>query len=197
MRISLNLAVPPKWRERYALAWSAPAALVGLIVLVVLIHFALADYREYQGLRAELADPTHREERLRQKEAQLKNDLTRPEFRGTLRAAQFVNQLIEQRQFSASGLTLEVVRLLPVGARLTGLEVSRSGVSSSVRFHVTGKDEEALESFVSNLEDSADFTDVAVTGEGFEQGQGSLPGEVNVSCTARYLGEGKVGDQEN
>lgn len=187
MKIALNLAVSPKLRERYAFAAATPTALVALAVLVVLVRVALADYRDYQRLRRVNADPEHREERLRRREAELRSHLDRPEFRSTLREAQFVNQLIDHRRFSISEVTLKVAKLLPLDCRLSGLGATRPAGSLLVRLQIAGKSAEALENFVSNLENSPEFTEVTVASEGFEQSQGAQPGEVHVTCTARYL----------
>ncbi len=189
MNIALNLAVPPKWRERYAFAVAAPSTLVAAVVLIVLLRAGMSEYREYGRLRQVNADPEHHEQRLRLKEIELRRDLERPEFGSTLREAQFVNELIGRRQFSISALAQTVGRLLPVDARLNGMGVSRHSNNTLVRLDVAGKTEEALEKFVSSLENSPDFPDVAVASQGFQPGQGSQPGEVSVSCTARYLAD--------
>jgi hypothetical protein len=56
-----------------------------------------------------------------------------------------------------------------------------------VRFALVGNSEEAIEAFLSNLEDASDFADVAVLNQGFAQESGTQ-GSVTVVCMARYLG---------
>jgi hypothetical protein len=54
-----------------------------------------------------------------------------------------------------------------------------------VRLAVTGKDESSVEDFLSKLEDSPSFRDVAIVNEGFET---TAPGEpIQVVFTARYV----------
>src|SRR6266566_1508601 len=48
MKITLNLAVSPSFREQHSLTWSAPTALVALAVLIVLAHSTVRDVRAYR-----------------------------------------------------------------------------------------------------------------------------------------------------
>lgn len=187
MKIKLNLAVRPTVHERFALAWSLPTTLAALVVMVWLAHSALADLRDYRTLGAQLVEEQRRERELSQREAELRRGLDRPEFRATLREAQFVNSLIEKKHLSLSALAVRVADLLPPDARLSALALARSDNDSAVRFEVTGKSAEALETFLGNLANSPDFEDPAITSEGFQQ-QGSTTGEVTVACMARYIG---------
>jgi len=187
MKIKLNLAVAPTTHERYALAWSAPVALVALAVMVWLVLSAMADLRATRGLAVRLADAERRGRELSQRETELRKSLDRPELGGTLREAQFVNSLILQKQLSLSGLTVRVADLLPPDARLSALALARSNNDSMVRFEVTSRNPQALEQFLSNLADSADFQDPIITSEGFER-QASSPGEITLACSARYVG---------
>jgi hypothetical protein len=187
MKIRVNLAVRPTVHERFALAWSLPTALAALVVMVWLAHSALADLRDYRALEAQLVEAQRREGELSRRDVELRRGLDRPEFRATLREAQFVNSLIAKKQLSLSALAVRVADLLPPDARLSALALARSDNDSAVRFEVTGKSAEALETFLGNLANSPDFEDPVITSEGFEQ-QGSTAGEVTVTCTARYVG---------
>jgi len=51
---------------------------------------------------------------------------------------------------------------------------------------VTGKSEEAVETFLGGLEDAPDFKDVTMVNEGFQE-ESATPGEVRIVCAARYL----------
>ena len=70
MKIALNLAVSPSWRERYALAWSLPTMLVALLVMLGFIHSMLADFRAYRKLEGDLAAPQRQEAELARREAE-------------------------------------------------------------------------------------------------------------------------------
>jgi hypothetical protein len=70
---------------------------------------------------------------------------------------------------------------------LTGLALSQAEGEPVVRLTILGGSEEAAESFLSNLEDSPDFKDVAITNQGVEPGA-SAGGAVIVACTASYVG---------
>jgi hypothetical protein len=57
------------------------------------------------------------------------------------------------------------------------------------------KGEDAIETFLNDLEDAPDFKDVAIVNQGFQEE--AVQGEqVNVICTARYLPEVDVSSEE-
>jgi hypothetical protein len=186
MRVTLNLSVAPSVRERYALAWAVPATLVGLAGLVFLAASIVREYRIYRDVHRSLANHQETENRSRDREMALRKDLEQPQFREVLREAQFVNGLIGKKQVSLTELAAKVAKLLPGQVRLNGLALTPQGSDLVVRFIITGKNEETLETFLSNLEDSPDFIDVAIINQGFEQ-EGTAGGPVSIACTARYL----------
>jgi hypothetical protein len=75
---------------------------------------------------------------------------------------------------------------MPDEVRLTGLALAPEGQELAVRFVITGKSEEAIERFLSDLEDSPHFKDVAIVNQGFEQ-TGAASELENIACTAHYL----------
>jgi hypothetical protein len=189
MKLTLNLSTTPSPHERYALAWALPTAAVALVGLVFLSLMGVRNFREYRRVHQEVLEAEQTEGRLRSQEMTLRRELEQPQLRQVYRQVQFVNSLIEQRQFSLTELTGKVSKLLPGEARLTGMALSRGEKESVVRFTVAGNNEEAVETFLSNLEDSADFADVAILNQGFAQ-EGAGQGPVTIACAARYIGEG-------
>ena len=187
MKITLNLATPPSPHERYGLAWAIPTVVVALVGMGLLAFFARRNYRDYRAVHRSVLEMQQREAELRSRELSLRRDLEQPQFREVYRQAQFVNALIDQRQFSLTELTQKVSNLLPGEVRLTGLALPQGGKEPVVRFALVGNSEEAIESFLSNLEHSSDFGDVAILNQDFAQESGT-PGSVTVVCTARYLG---------
>lgn len=55
-----------------------------------------------------------------------------------------------------------------------------------VRMGLTSKGEDAVETFLNDLEDAPDFKDISIINQGFQE-ESSLGTEVNLMCTARYL----------
>jgi Tfp pilus assembly protein PilN len=186
MRINLNLAVAESVRDRYSLAWALPATLAGLLGLVLLAVSGVREFREYRAVRRQVAEVQQREGQLRAQGADIRRELEKPEFRELLRQARFINTLIDQKQLSPAALAARLADLLPDDARLTGLAVSWQGEDLVVRMGVSGKDEEAIEAFLGDLEDAPDFKDVTIINQGFEE-VGAQPGQVSIACTARYL----------
>jgi Tfp pilus assembly protein PilN len=187
MKITLNLATPPSPHERYGLAWAIPTVVVALVGMGLLAFFARRNYRDYRAVHRSVLEMQQREAELRSRELSLRRELEQPQFREVYRQAQFVNALIDQRRFSLTELTQKVSNLLPGEVRLTSLVLPQGGKETVVRFALVGNSEEAIEAFLSNLEDASDFADVAVLNQGFAQESGTQ-GSVTVVCMARYLG---------
>jgi hypothetical protein len=185
MKVELNLAHAESRRERYGLAWAAPAVALGLAGLLYLGHSTSREFGRYCDVHAKLADYQEQEARLREREAAVRKELEQPQFREVFREVQFVNGLIERKQVSLTELATRVTKLLPQDARLAGLALVPEADQLTVRFVIVGKSEEAVENFVSKLEDSPDFKDPVIANQGFEE-QGSGGGPVTVSCSARY-----------
>ena len=186
MKIVLNLAIPPSAHERYALYWAIPATLLGVTGLAFLLLFTVRSFREYRAVQKSVAEHQGRENTLRAQEMALRKQLEEPESRRLLDNVQFVNALIEKKRFSLTGLAADITDLIPDEVRLTGLAMAPEGQELAVRFVITGKSEEAIESFLSNLEDSPHFKDVAIINQGFEQ-TGAASELENIACTAHYL----------
>jgi Fimbrial assembly protein (PilN) len=187
MKVYLNLAIAPGRRERYALAWAVPTFAVALLIFVYLAGGAIRDFRRSRQIRQSLADVQAKDARLRARETELRLQLARPKFREMIHETEFVNHLINQRQFSLTELTVKVSKLLPLNVKLNGLGLEGTDARPEVRFAVLGKSEEAVESFLNNLEDSNDFSDVTIRNQGFRGGEGGGPEQVALTCTARYV----------
>jgi hypothetical protein len=190
MKVYLNLAVAPDRRERYALAWAIPTVVVAFLVLVGLVGTAIHDVRRSHQIQRSLVEVKSQDVAMRAKEVGLQQQIDRPEFRSMIEKTEFVNQLISQRQFSLTELTFKVSKLLPPSARLDGLALASSSVAHpEVQFAVMGKDEESIETFLSNLEGSNDFHDVVIKSQGFRGSGGSSPQQIALVCTATYMAE--------
>ena len=186
MKVVLNLAIPPSARERYALYWAIPATLLGVTGLAFLLLFTVRSFREYKAVQKSVAEQQGRENTLRAQEMALRKQLEEPEYRRLLDDVQFVNALIEKKRVSLPGLAADITDLMPDEVRLTGLALAPEGQELAVRFVITGKSEEAIESFLSDLEDSPHFKDVRIINQGFEQTAAASELE-NIACAAHYL----------
>jgi hypothetical protein len=195
MKITLNLSSAPSPRERYALVWAVPVALVALIGLGLLSNSSLTSWRNYSKYHGALAEAESQEARLRQRQTTLEQNLGRPEFSAIYRDTQFINSLIERRQFSIAELTQKVTKLMPLPVHLADLALSHQEHERVVRFTVVGDKQDAIETFLVNLEDSPDFDQVQILNQGEEQTEaGGI--QVVLTCSARYAGpESGPGDQ--
>jgi Tfp pilus assembly protein PilN len=186
MRIALNLAAMPSRRERYALAWAFPLAVLGAAGLVFMARFALVNIREYRSVQKDIVHEEELRRQLARQENELKSVVNEPQNQVISREAQYVNSLIEAKKISVADLTLKVSNLMPGTVHLSAFSLSQSQ-GTTVRFSVVGRDEEALEKFLAALEDSPSFQDVSVMNEGF-QTEGAADAPVTITCTARYVG---------
>lgn len=196
MKISLNLALAKTPRERYALAWALPIALLGLGCMVMFSNIAVKEIREYHNVHQELARLRSRYAGLSSKEESLVKVFKHPESMRISREADFVNSLINDKQFSMTDLTRKVTKLLPSDVRLTGMALSQVEGQPTVRLSVAGQGQDAVESFLSNLEGSPDFKNVGLEDQGFKPSAGA-GGLITISCTATYVGTGPSGDAGN
>jgi hypothetical protein len=189
MKITLNLSPAATARDRYALAWAVPATLVGLGVLVLLGRASLYEYRDYREIQNQLSEVQMRTEELRNQEAAIRRELEYPAHRELLHKAQFVNKLIDQREFSLTELIARLAGLLPEDAHLTGLALTspkKPGDDYMVRMALSAKGEDDIETFLNDLEDAPDFKDVSIINQGFQE-DSSQAQQVRIMCTARYL----------
>lgn len=198
MKITLNLSPAASVRDRYALAWAIPATLAGLAALVLLGRASLREFRDYRGFQRQLSEIQRRADDLHEQEVVLRNKFEDPAYREMFRRARFVNALIDQREVSLPELSARLAGLLPDEAYLTGLTLTSSkkpGEDYEVRMSISAKNEDAIEAFLNDLEDSPDFKDVAITNQGFQE-ESAQAGQVNIICTVRYL-PGKVSETGN
>jgi hypothetical protein len=190
MKVYFNLAVASDRRERYALAWAVPTLGVALLVLLWFAGTAIHDVRRSHQIQKSLGKVRAQEAALTSKEASLRQQIDRPEYKNMVQKTEYVNRLISERQFSLTELTYKVSRLLPPDARLSGLALASASVPSpEVQFAVMGKDEVSIETFLRNLEESKYFSDIIIKSQGFRGGGGAGPQEVALVCTASYVAQ--------
>lgn len=185
MKVELNLASMPSHRERYALAWSLPLLAAGILAMAFFAPLAVRNQREYAKVRREVAKLQKQQALLAGKEKDLRSRLAQPASLRVEREAAFVNDLIEAKRLTVTDVAARISGIMPATVRLKGLALSFQHHEPQVRMAVTGKDESSVENFLSKLEDSPDFKDVAIVNEGFEI---TAPGEpIKVMFTARYV----------
>jgi cell division protein FtsB len=190
MKVTLNLSLSQSLRQRHRLAWSLPVLVIALALLGRLVFSLQYDWHQYRTASQAVAREQGRLGQLAAREADLRQKLDRPESRDLLHEVQFVNSLIDQRQLSFSDLAAKVTALLPPQARLAALSLPDSSGDPLVHFGIEGTTEDAVETFLNNLEESPDFDEVTVTNQGFEEKGTGAP--VSITCTARYVG-GRTG----
>jgi hypothetical protein len=204
MKITLNLSPAASSRDRYALAWAIPATLAGLAVLILLGRATLREYRRYRTIESQLTEVQTRTAELYNQEVGIRRKLDDPVYHDLLHRAKFVNTLIDEKQLSLTEVSARLAGLLPEDAHLTGLVLAgpkKVGDDYMIRMGITAKNEDAIETFINDLEDAPDFKDVSIINQGFQE-QSSQPDQVNIVCSARYLpgtdlSTGKTSEEES
>src|SRR5512146_2646857 len=128
MKVHFNLAVSRDRHERYALTWAGPTLAVAAIVLVWLSFTAIRNLQRAHRAEQSLAQVRSQEIAINSKEAGLRQEIDRPEYKNRIQKSDFVNQLISRRQFSLTDLTFKVSKLLPPSTRLNGLALASASV---------------------------------------------------------------------
>ncbi len=186
MKVTLNLALLPSRRERYALSWTVPLTLLSAVGLVYIIHSGIGAIREYRHIQSDIVQMQDLNLKLKQQEKDLRQAVEQPDYRAVSGQAQYLNSLIEEKKVSAADLVMRIGELMPDDVHLSAMSL-RQSKGYVVSFSVVGKSEEALEKFLTALEDSPDFQDISVASEGF-RAQSDNEGSVTITCTARYVG---------
>jgi Fimbrial assembly protein (PilN) len=186
MKVTLNLALQPTRRERYALSWAAPLALLSAVGLVFIVQSAMVYIRDYRHIQEHTVQIQELNRKLAEQEKDLRKTVEQPEYLAVSGQAQYLNSLIEEKRFSVSDLVMRVGQLMPADVHLSAMSLKQSK-GYVVSFSVVGRNEVALEEFLTALEDSPDFKDISVSSQGF-QGQSDAEDSVTITCTARYVG---------
>ncbi len=186
MKVTLNLAVLPSSRERYAWVWTVPLSLAAFLAFLLLLRSAMADFSNYRRVHGSLAQLEMKDATLKKEEDELQKNFEQPAFRKLSSDVRFISGLIDEKRLSLTQLTSRAADLLPPDVRLTGLALSKPGKDPLVRFSVEGKNEEALEKFLRNLESSRDFKDVAILNQGLQPAT-SAGRAISIDCAARYV----------
>src|SRR5579872_1492753 len=106
MKVRLNLSQTPTPRERYALVWAIPIIAVSLIVLIWLASTAIGDFERSREIHRSLAEAQSHDTQLLARERKLQQELGRPEIRQMVHETEFVNGLIDLKEFSLTDLTV-------------------------------------------------------------------------------------------
>jgi hypothetical protein len=166
-----------------------PATLIGAVALLLLGRALRREFREYHEVQSQVLEVQKHADDLREEERSIRRKLDDPAYHELFRRSQFVNSLIDQRRLSLTDLSARLAGLLPDEAHLTGLSLTTPKGKKEeyiVRMGIVAKNEDAIETFLNDLEDAPDFKDVAIVNEGFLE-ETVQPGQVNIVCTARYL----------
>ena len=154
--------------------------------MVLILLFSSRSYRQYKVVQTSVAQYQDRDNALRAQEMAARSQLEQPANRKLLNDVQFVNALIEAKQVTVTSVAADITELIPEDVRLKSLAMVPDGNELALHFVIAGKDAEAIEEFLSDLEDSPHFKDVAIITGGLEETVANSELE-SVACTAHYV----------
>ena len=163
MRARLNLATKPlETHRRFLSAAGLSAAIAGIAFLILgwrvySVRRANADYRaREQSIREQMVDLA------RQRDA-LQRYFGLPENARLHDRAVFINNFIDSRSFNWTQMFMDLEHLLPPGVRIVSIEPQQTKGRIDVKFKVGASSEEAKVKFLRALEDSKQFSGIALT----------------------------------
>lgn len=192
MKISLNLANPLGWHERYGLAAGTLALVLSLGVLVILARSAVSNFRKDRAVEQPVLQVQKRLSRVQKKVSALHQYLAQPQLHRLAEETSYLNGLIRRKQFSIEELIARVSRLLPPNVRVDGLTYSPASQKPVIHISIEAKNERAFEGFLSNLEGASGFSDVVVADQSFG-GSTANSSTILATCTAIYRESGTTG----
>lgn len=188
MRIRVNLAQPEKWSERTVYLWAPVLILAGSALLAYLLFLAGRQFAEYRKVDRTVTRYEAEVHETQVQEVRLTSLLRQPETLKLYAQINFLNDLIEQKKLSLSGLTLEVAKLLPSQVRITGLALGETNKGPVIEISVEGSVNQVTGAFLNNLEASPDFEGVTVIDQSFAA-ENQSTNLVSLTCSARYVGK--------
>jgi Tfp pilus assembly protein PilN len=188
MYVRLNLATKPLISQRRFMASATLIGVLGGVLFLVLgwryyqLRKADAEIRaNSQSLRAEM-------DRVNAQRSELERFFAQQEGAGLQERAKFTMSVIEARSFNWTEMFMDLERTLPQGVHIVRIEPKLDKGTVSVKFTVGASTEEAKFKMLEAFENSKSFSQVELTGEKSNVGQGQQPGAdpLTVEFTAMY-----------
>ncbi|MGH9476887.1 MAG: PilN domain-containing protein [Terriglobales bacterium] len=162
MRITVNLGRrPPENLRRVRIVWGG---MLGVLVaaLVVLSAIALAGWLGTRHIQAQTAALRDQIAPLQLAEANAKAPLAGPQTVQFLARVRFLNQLIDRKSVSWTGLFERLEQIQPPGVELISLRPLQRNGQNAVDLRFASQTFQPAIDFVQALETSGDFTDAHV-----------------------------------
>lgn len=188
MHIRLNLATKPLISQRRFMASATVLGVVGGVLFLVFgwhyyqLRKADAEIRvSTQALQAEM-------DRANAQRQELERFFAQQEGAGLQERAKFTMSVIQARSFNWTEMFMDLERTMPPGVHIVRIEPKLDKDTVSVKFTVGASTEEAKFKMLEAFENSKSFSQVELTGEKSNQGQGQSAGAdpLTVEFTAMY-----------
>jgi type IV pilus assembly protein PilN len=186
MRVRLNLATKPSETHRRFLTASSVGSFAALVVFLALgwhvysARKANADYRaREQAIRVRLAD-------LETERSRLRAFFEQPENAKLHDRAVFINSFLDERSFNWTQMFMDLEHILPQGVRIVSIEPQQKEGRIEVKFRVGALNDDAKLKFLRALEDSHQFTHIALLKDAYSR-EGSSGDPDVLELTAEYL----------
>ena len=187
MKIDINLSSRPfvNYRKFYLIA----GFLLGLLLIVSYWNFS--EYQSSHGRRKvfveSLSNDQMRLEAMGKEEEKLLRSLQTTETADFLDRVEYINQIINRRTFSWTGLLNDLEKLTPPNLQLASIKPQIRGKDLVIEIVVKGRNTQEMIQFVLNLENSGKFIDVSPMYEDLSKNPGFVGREMGV--VVKYLGQ--------
>src|ERR1700738_4818555 len=165
MRVRLNLATKAQeTHRRFMVVAGFVAAVAGIIFLALGWH--VYSIRNVDArLRAQSEATSRRIGELQAERADLERFFAQPENAKLHDRAAFLNSLIDARSFNWTQMFMDLERILPGGVRVVSIEPRQNKGRVEVKLTVAATGDEAKLKFLHALEESKQFTSIALDSE--------------------------------
>jgi hypothetical protein len=158
--LRVNVATRPFYNERGVHLGLALAGVLLLAVTAINAAAWLSLSARESALTAQTSEQEARARQLRDEALQLRASINRDELERVLASAREANALIDARTFSWTELFNYLEATLPEDVMLTGVRPLVQSGTVTLTLGVVGRDVEAIDAFMTQLEDTGAFRDV-------------------------------------
>lgn len=165
MRIRLNLATKAQQSHRRFLLAAGSIGAVASIVFLSLAWHVYAIQNVDARFRAQSEDVRRKMTELQKQRAELAQFFSQPENAKLHDRSAFLNSLIDARSFNWTQMFMDLERILPGGVRVVSIEPRQNKGRVEVKLTVAATGDEAKLKFLHALEESKQFTSIALDSE--------------------------------
>ncbi|MDP9147344.1 MAG: hypothetical protein M3N22_06765 [Acidobacteriota bacterium] len=186
MRVRLNLSTKPQQTHRRFLVMGSGIGIIAGILFLALGWHVYSVRKVDERLRAESDATAAKIAELQAQRSELERFFSRPENAKLHDRAAFLNSLIDGRSFNWTQMFMDLEHILPGGVRVVSIEPRQVKGHVEVKLTVGASSDDAKLKFLRALEDSHQFSDIALDSERMPANRQGAGDQKVVELTAVY-----------